>query len=437
MSAAWDVVLASLSEEFGKEEVDRCIKPLRVVAITPTAVRLQAPNKFFLDCVSDKLLATLRQSVARVLGSRQVLFEVSNRAQGELFPLKSLTRKGSPVIGTFLPAFTFENFVVGPNNQFAHATAKAVAKRTGDHYNPLFIYGASGLGKTHLVNAIGHYILERNPAARVAYLPAETFVNELISAIRRERTDQFKSRFRSVELLIIDDVQFLAGRERTQEEFFHTFNAVYERGCQIVLTSDTMPQDIAGLAERLRNRFEWGLIADVQPPDLETRIAILEKKADAEGISLPPDVASFVGTHIDSNVRELEGTLTRLGALASVNKTPITLELAKEVLHNILKRREQTVTVDAILSAVCDQFSVRHADLRSKRRTRNVAVPRQLAMYLVRKLLLLSYPSIGALFGGRDHSTVIHAVSVTERRTKEDPGFQATVERVERSIQEQ
>lgn len=434
MSTAWDSVLSALAEEIGKAEVDTRIRPLRVVAITATAIRLQAPNKFFLDCVSDNLLATLRDSVSRVLGSKQILFEVCNSAQGELFPQKSFTRKAWPVIGVFLPTYTFENFVVGANNQFAHATAKAVAKQLGEHYNPLFIYGASGLGKTHLVNAIGHYALEGTPAARVAYLPAETFVSELIGAIRRERTDQFKGRFRNLELLIIDDVQFLAGRERTQEEFFHTFNSLYERRCQIVLTSDTMPQEISGLTERLRNRFEWGLIADIQPPDLETRIAILGKKAEAEGIGLPPDVASFVATHIDTNVRDLEGSLTRLGARASVNKTAITLDLAKEVLHNLLSRKEQTITVEAIQSAVCDHFSVRPTDLRSKRRTRNVALPRQLAMYLVRKLLHSSYPSIGSLFGGRDHSTVIHAVSVIERRIKEDPGFQATVERVERAI---
>jgi chromosomal replication initiator protein len=380
----------------------------------------------------------LRESVAAVLGPRQVLFEVNDSAQGELFPIRSLGRPSAeasrPVIGTLVPKYKFANFVVGANNQFAHATARAVARQPGEQYNPLFIYGEAGLGKTHLVNAIGHQILERNPAAQIAVLSADTFVNELIAAIRRDRTDRFKDRFRLVDVLILDDVQFLAGRERTQEEFFHTFNALHERRRQIVLTSDTFPKDIAGLAERLRNRFEWGLIADIQPPDVETRTAILGRKAECEGIALPPEVAAFVAAHVDSNVRELEGSLMRLGAYASLHRLPLTVELAKDVLHNILKTQHQAVSIDAIQTAVCTQFSVRLADLRSKRRTRNIAVPRQIAMYLCRKLLQSSYPAIGAIFGGRDHSTVIHAVTVIERRMKEDPGFQATVERVERAI---
>jgi chromosomal replication initiator protein len=267
-------------------------------------------------------------------------------------------------------------------------------------------------------------------------LSAEIFVNELISAIRRDRMEHFKSRFRHVDVLIIDDVQFLAGRERTQEEFFHTFNALYERHRQIVLTSDTVPKDIAGLAERLRNRFEWGLVADIQPPDLETRIAILGKKAEAEGIVLPPEVAALIATRIDSNVRELEGSLTRLGAYASLHKTTLTLELAKQVLNDLFTRSEHPVTLDAIQRTVCEHFSLRPAELRSKRRTRNVAIPRQLAMYLCRKLLLSSFPAIGAMFGGRDHSTVIHAVNATARRMKQDAGFQATVERIERTLLE-
>jgi chromosomal replication initiator protein len=234
---------------------------------------------------------------------------------------------------------------------------------------------------------------------------------------------------------VLEDVQFLGGRERTQEEFFHTFNSLYETRRQIILTSDTFPKDIAGLPERLRNRFEWGLIADIQPPDIETRIAILGKKAEVEGIALSHDVAAFLATHIDSNVRELEGSLLRLGAYASLKKVPVTLDLAREVLHNFLRRKTDTISVEVIRDAICDQFSVRPADLSSKRRTRDVAVPRQVAMYLCRKLLQASFPTIGTMFGGRDHSTVIHAIAVTERRMKEDPGFQATVERVERAIE--
>ncbi len=437
---AWDVVLDTLRKKLGGEEVDKWIRPLRPIAVTSTAVRLEAPNRFFIECVSDNYLAALRQSVAEVIGPRQIHFEVNSSPQGELFPMKALAKtapdRARPIIGSLVPKYTFANFVVGANNQFAQATARAVAKQPGEQYNPLFIYGGAGLGKTHLVNAIGQHVLDRSSSAQVAYLSAEIFVNELISAIRRDRMEHFKSRFRHVDVLIIDDVQFLAGRERTQEEFFHTFNALYERHRQIVLTSDTVPKDIAGLAERLRNRFEWGLVADIQPPDLETRIAILGKKAEAEGIVLPPEVAALIATRIDSNVRELEGSLTRLGAYASLHKTTLTLELAKQVLNDLFTRSEHPVTLDAIQRTVCEHFSLRPAELRSKRRTRNVAIPRQLAMYLCRKLLLSSFPAIGAMFGGRDHSTVIHAVNATARRMKQDAGFQATVERIERTLLE-
>jgi len=438
MNSVWDDVLAALGQRLASQEIDKCIRPLVPVGITSSVIRLQAPNKFFIDCLSEQHLTALRECVASVVGPRQLRFEVNSNNQGELFPLKSFARSGgkpsAAALGTLVPKHTFANFVVGANNQFAHAAAQAVAKQPGEQYNPLFIYGGVGLGKTHLVNAIGHAVLDRNPAAQLAYLPAETFVNELISALRRDRMEQFKNRFRRVDVLVLEDVQFLAGRERTQEEFFHTFNSLYETRRQIILTSDTFPKDIAGLAERLRNRFEWGLVADIQPPDIETRIAILGKKAELEGIPLSHDVAAFVATHIDSNVRELEGSLLRLGAHASLQKVPITVDLAREVLDAALKSKRQLVTVDAIRSAVCTQFSVRPTDLISKRRTRDVTVPRQIAMYLCRKLLQASFPSIGTLFGGRDHSTVIHAVSVTERRMKEDPGFQATVERVERAL---
>jgi chromosomal replication initiator protein len=290
-----------------------------------------------------------------------------------------------------------------------------------------------GLGKTHLVNAIGHQILERNSLARIAYLSSEAFMNELISSLRRDRMGEFKDRFRKVDVLILDDVQLLAGRERTQEEFFHTFNTLYDQRRQIVLTSDKVPKDIPELEERLRNRFEWGLIADIQPPDVETRVAIIEKKAEMEGIPITQEVALFLGSELGSNVRELEGSLTRLGAYASLMRRPISVDFAREVLQTVLKPQQPTVTFDDIATAVCNHYSLRPTDLRSKRRSRNVAVPRQLAMYLCRRLLNASFPHIGELFG-RDHSTVIHANTVTERRIKEDAAFQATVERLERTI---
>jgi chromosomal replication initiator protein len=439
VTAAWDSVLVSLTSKLGSPEVEKWIRPLRPVALTPTSLRLRAPSRVFITCVSDNYLVALRQSVTEVFGARQILFEVDDAIQGELFPTAPAPRvtpeRPQATIGVLVPKYTFATFVVGANNQFAHATARAVAKQPGEQYNPLFVYGRAGLGKTHLVNAIAHSLLESNPEIRLAYLPAEAFVTELIGAIRRERMEYFQRRFRQVDVLIVDDVQFLAGRERSQEEFFHTFNTLYDRHRQIVLTSDTFPKDIVDLAERLRNRFEWGLIADIQPPDLETRIAILGKKAEAEGIVLPTDVAAFIATRVDSNVRELEGSLTRLGAHASLHRTAITLDLAGQVLNHLLSRSEQSISFETIQRIVCEHFSVRPSDLRSKRRTRNVVLPRQLAMYLCRKLLESSFPSIGALFGGRDHSTVIHAIAVIERRMNKDQGFQATVEGIERAVQ--
>jgi chromosomal replication initiator protein len=333
------------------------------------------------------------------------------------------------------PKYTFDSFVVGASNQFAHAACKAVASQPGDHYNPLFIYGGVGLGKTHLVNAIGHQVLERNPEGRVAYLSSESFMNELIAALRRDRMDDFKNKFRRIDVLIVDDVQFLAGRERTQEEFFHTFNSLYEGRRQIVLTSDKFPQEIPDLEERLRNRFEWGLIADIQPPDMETRVAIIQKKAELEQIELPHEVALFLASNIDSNVRELEGSLTRLGAFASLNRCPITVDFAREVLQNVLRdKRDRAITIESIQKAVCDFYNIRPNELRSKKRTRNVALPRQVAMYLCRRYTEASFPVIGDRFGGRDHSTVIHAAQVVERRLQEDASFRASVERLERLL---
>ncbi len=439
LDRTWSRVLERISERISADDVAQLIRPLRPVAITPSQLRLQAPNRLTLICVTDNYMDVLRDSVTAVIGARQVIIDIPVRGQGELFP-ESGTRRGErrprPLYSSLIPKYTFASFVVGASNQFAHAAGKAVATQPGDHYNPLFIYGGVGLGKTHLVNAIGHDILERNPLARIAYLSSEAFMNELISSLRRDRMGEFKDRFRKVDVLILDDVQLLAGRERTQEEFFHTFNTLYDHRRQIVLTSDKVPKDIPELEERLRNRFEWGLIADIQPPDVETRVAIIEKKAEMEGILLTDEVALFLGSEIGSNVRELEGSLTRLGAWASVNHMPITIDLAREVLQTVLRAQRPVVSFEDIAAAVCDHFSLRPNDLRSKRRSKNVAGPRQVAMYLCRRLLNASYPHIGELFG-RDHSTVIHATTVTARRIKEDASLQATVERLERTLRGQ
>ena len=437
LEALWRRILERMAEEVSADELSHVVARLRPLDLTSTDFRLEAPNQLLLVCVTDNYLPQLREAVAAVVGSRHVALELPSRNQGELFPDLSRTRPDRRALYSELTAkYTFANFVVGASNQFAHAASKAVASQPGDHYNPLFIYGGVGLGKTHLVNAIGHEIQEKQPALKIGYLSSKTFIDNLIASLRNDRMGEFKQRFRRVDVLILDDVQLLAGRERTQEEFFHTFNTLHELRRQIVLTSDKVPKDIPDLEERLRNRFEWGLIADIQPPDVETRVAILEKKADLEGIPLDHEVALFIAGHIASNVRELEGSLTRLGAYASLHRRPITVDLVREVLQAVAAGRRRPVSFNDIFGVVCDHFSLRPDDLHSKRRSKNVAMPRQLAMYLCRRLLGASFPQLGQAFH-RDHSTVIHAVTTTERRLKDDAALRATVECLERTLRGQ
>lgn len=440
MERAWKQSLDILRTRIETDEYDAHIRRLRPVAARERSLLIEAPSRLAVDLVNSRYLKLIEEVVSQTVGSPiRVLLQPPAAVQQELFPLSVPTPKKSPArrsgASSLIPEYTFDDFIVGGSNQFAHAACKAVASLPGDHYNPLFIYGGVGLGKTHLVNAIGHQILNNHPDKRVMYLSSESFMNELINALRRDRMEDFKSRFRRIDVLIVDDIQFLAGRERTQEEFFHTFNSLYEAHRQIVLTSDKFPKDIPELEERLRNRFEWGLIADIQPPDVETRVAILQKKAEVEKIDLPHDVAMFLASSIDSNVRELEGSLTRLGAFASLNKSEITVDFAREVLQNLLRERNSTITIESIQNAVSQFFSIKSSDLRSKKRTRNITLPRQVAMYLCRRYSNASFPSIGERFGGRDHSTVIHATQVVEQRLKEDATFRATVERLARTLE--
>jgi chromosomal replication initiator protein len=331
-------------------------------------------------------------------------------------------------IGLFEKKYTFNTFVVGPSNQFAHAAAKAVADAPGRAYNPLFIYSGVGLGKTHLINAIGHHVQSKSPKTKVAYLSSEQFTNELINRISHQRMEEFRQKYRNMDLLLIDDIQFIAGKERTQEEFFHTFNTLYEAQKQIVLTSDRQPKDIPDIEERLRSRFESGLIADIQAPDLETRIAILRKKADFWGIRLPDDVAEFLATMMKSNIRELEGGLVKLGAVSSLTNTEITQDLAKNELKHLLDSRERVITNEHVQKIVAETFGVKISDLKSKRRTKAVVLPRQVAMYLCRTLVGSSLPETGTFFGGKDHSTVIHAIKVIEEKKEKDPELRARIE---------
>jgi chromosomal replication initiator protein len=434
---AWRAILNRLAERVGGRDLDELLRPLRPIAVTPAEIRLQAPTRLVMLCVNDTLLPAIRQAVADVMGPRQVLLEVAPREQGELFPEalpRRVDRRMLAMRALLNPRYTFATYVVGASNQFAHAASRAVASQPGHHYNPLFIYGGVGLGKTHLASAIGHAVLEARPAARVAYLATETFVNDLIASLRRDRMEEFKQRLRGVDLLIVDDIQALAGRERTQDEFFHTFNTLHAQHAQIVLTSDKIPKDIPGLEERLQSRFEWGLIADLQPPDLETRVAIVEKKAELEGIPIAHDVALFLADQVASNVRELEGALTRLGAHASLHRYEITVDAAREVLATLRPTRQPLrVTYDGIVAVVCERFGLRPIDLASRRRSRHIALPRHVAMYLCRRLLNASFPRLGELFQ-RDHSTVIHGVSSIERRVKRDPSFLLTVEQLEDAI---
>ena len=331
------------------------------------------------------------------------------------------------------PRYTFDEFVVGSSNQFAHAAAIAVANQPGEKYNPLFLYGGVGLGKTHLVTSIGHQLSASDQARKIIFAPAELFMNDLISSLRHDRMSGFKERMRQVDVLILDDVHFLAGRERTQEEFFHTFNALHAQRHQIVLTSDKAPRDLTGLEERLRNRFESGLIADISPPDLETRVAILQKKAAAEKLALSGEVALFVAQRASSNVRELEGCFNRLAALASLNQNVITVDFARESLRDLIREEEPKLDIDTIQQHIAESFHIRLIDLKSKKRTQHLAFCRHVAMYLCRKLTSSSFPAIGAGFG-RDHSTVIHACNLIAGRVDNDGAFRVSMQKIERQL---
>ena len=441
MLQAWRQALELLRQRLDDVEFDALSRSLRPVRVHGRTLLVEAPDSRAVEKINQRFLRAIEEAVSQAAGAAtRVVFQPPTAAQQELFPIAaangerreaSRSRRSSGI----QERLTFDSFVVGGGSQFAHAACRAVANLPGETYNPLFLYGGVGLGKTHLVNAIGNAIFEREPNARVLYITSESFMNELITALRRDRMDEFRSRFRRIEVLIVDDVQFLAGRERTQEEFFHTFNALYEGRHQIVLTSDKFPKDIPDLEERLRNRFEWGLIADIQAPDVETRVAILQRKGEDEQIELPDDVAMLLAARFESNVRELEGALTRLAAHASIHKRPLDLALAHEVLHESKTRERLPITIEAVQKAVCEYFHVRTTDLRSKKRTRTIAVPRQVAMYLCRRLTDASFPSIGDRFGGRDHSTVIHAAQVVDERIKQDPALRSAVERISRMLE--
>ncbi len=378
---------------------------------------LRFSDLFSKESFEEKCLQSLKETLAELsLGSKSVnlLVDASATISPQIeFNLKSLN--------PFDSKYTFETYVVGTSNQFAHAACFAVSNKPGHCYNPLFIFGGAGLGKTHLLKAIGHEIFLRQSQLKILFLTSESFTNELIQALRVDRMREFREKYRNrCDVLLLDDVHFFAGKERTQEEFFYTFNYLHEARKQIVITSDRYPKDINGLENRLQTRFEWGLVADVQPPEIETRIAILQNKADVENIRLPDEVAHFIASHITTNIRELEGSLHRLQAYASLTSVPISIELCQMVLKDIIPRTKHTLSADGILKMVALQFGLRTSDLKSEKRTRKMTVPRQVCMYLLRKHLLLSFPEIGKFMGGKDHTTVMHAVSKIAELQKAD-----------------
>ena len=441
MYRVWEQVLGIVEGQVGRTNSETWLKPIRPLGLQDDTFHLEVPSALFKDWLLSNLVGPLENAFTEVLGQpTHLVLHVREKPQGELFPAEEQEQpaqgKGRGKKDGLIQNYTFSSFVVGGGNQFAHAAAKAVSKHPGKSYNPLFIYGGVGLGKTHLINAIGHETSAKQGKDNIVYLSSESFTNELIAHLRKNRMTEFKNRFRRADVLILDDVQFLSGRERTQEEFFHTFNSLHESSKQIILTSDKFPNEIGGLEERLRNRFEWGLIADIQPPDLETRVAILQKKSRAKRIPLPDDVALFIASNVTSNVRELEGGLTRLGAMAALNQTDITVNLAQQVLKNLVTDQEKKISIETIQRTVSKYFGVSVADITSKKRTKMVSFPRQVGMFLCRKLAGASYPMIGMRFGGKDHTTVLHACHTIENRSKKDEELRDIINRIEIMIYE-
>ena len=455
----WEKSLSSLQAELDPQIFAAYIQPLRLEGFDAQSGEFSvvAPSRLVCSHVDRNFKERICGMLGSELGTTRIKLRLDVRAgEGADTPsvesrtvvvrrIKPRMRMGreeparasTPVWRPGLqlnPKYTFSSFVVGNSNQFCHAAAMRVAERPGMSYNPLFIYGGVGLGKTHLLHAIGNAALERNPNARVLYMSSETFTNELIQALRHAKMDEFKNRLRSIEVLLIDDIQFMCGKERTQEEFFHTFNALYSAKHQIVITSDKIPQDIPGIEERLQTRFSWGLTADLQAPDFETRVAILNRKAVQDDFQVPAEVAHFIAENVSSNVRELEGALTRVHAMSSLQNIPISLDLTRAALKPLFQPKVINLSIDDIKRAVADHFNIRVSEMVSKRRTKNLSFPRHIAMYLCRKHTTGSYPEIGAQFGGRDHSSVIHAANVVSSKVAADAQVKSIVTEIERRL---
>ncbi|AJH02288.1 MULTISPECIES: chromosomal replication initiator protein DnaA [Clostridium] len=438
----WDKTLDIIKSELSEVSFNTWIKSCEPLSISSNTLKISVPNSFTQDILDKRYKDLVANSIKAVCSK---LYTIEFIIMSEIYEkeeIKSSSNQKPKAIvvndemsSTLNPKYTFNSFVIGNSNRFAHAASLAVAESPAKAYNPLFIYGGVGLGKTHLMHAIGHYILDGNPNAKVVYVSSEKFTNELINAIKDDKNEEFRNKYRNVDILLIDDIQFIAGKERTQEEFFHTFNALHDANKQIILSSDRPPKEIPTLEDRLRSRFEWGLIADIQVPDFETRMAILKKKADVENLNVANEVMGYIATKIKSNIRELEGALIRIIAYSSLTNREVTVDLATEALKDIISKKQgKHVTIDLIQDVVSSYFNLRVEDLKSQRRTRNVAYPRQIAMYLSRKLTDMSLPKIGEEFGGRDHTTVIHAYEKISENLKTDDSLQNTVNDITKKL---
>ena len=429
----WERILERIETRINPQNFANWFRPTTFLSQEGQTLNIQVPNRYFREWIIEEYSDELSKAVEEIEAEAGLGLD-AHLLRFNFVPQQAGNDPGPPPPGgstvdvfqsqcNLNPRYTFETFVVGSSNQFAHAAARRVSEAPSTGYNPLFLYGGVGLGKTHLMHAIGHAILGSGRNLRLTYISAERFMNELIRAIRTEKLLDFRSRYRRCDVLLMDDIQFIQGKERTQEEFFHTFNELHDNGRQIVLSSDRPPADIPTIEERLKSRFEWGLRADIQPPELETKIAILQKKAEAENISLPQEVAIFIASRVKSNIRELEGSLIRLVAMSSLTSRQLSLDLARESLADLLGADDRPVTISQIQRHVAEFYDLRQSDLKSRSNQKAIAFPRQVAMWLAKRMTRASYPEIGREFGGKHHTTVIHSVNKIEGLRKNDPEF--------------
>ncbi|KXZ16536.1 chromosomal replication initiator protein DnaA [Bacillus nakamurai] len=438
----WNQALAQIEKKLSKPSFETWMKSTKAHSLHGDTLTITAPNEFARDWLESRYLHLIADTIYELTGEElSIKFVIPQNQDAEDFMPKPQVKKAAKEEPSDFPQsmlnpkYTFDTFVIGSGNRFAHAASLAVAEAPAKAYNPLFIYGGVGLGKTHLMHAIGHYVIDHNPSAKVVYLSSEKFTNEFINSIRDNKAVDFRNRYRNVDVLLIDDIQFLAGKEQTQEEFFHTFNTLHEESKQIVISSDRPPKEIPTLEDRLRSRFEWGLITDITPPDLETRIAILRKKAKAEGLDIPNEVMLYIANQIDSNIRELEGALIRVVAYSSLINKDINADLAAEALKDIIpSSKPKVITIKEIQRIVGQQFNIKLEDFKAKKRTKSVAFPRQIAMYLSREMTDSSLPKIGEEFGGRDHTTVIHAHEKISKLLIDDEQLQQHVKEIKEQL---